>query len=129
MGGLSTEASYPYISGGGSNYPCSKTKFKPVVKVANYIDLPSNTLAPVLQHVATTGPLAISVDASTWSDYGSGVFDGCNNVNPDLDHAVQVCSPPLVSFSLLVFLLYFFLVFLLISFSFRFLLVSLIFLY
>lgn len=28
--------------------------------------------------------------ASTWSQYESGVFDGCNQVNPDLNHAVQL---------------------------------------
>lgn len=90
MGGLSTESSYPYVSGDGENFPCDSKKFKPAVKVKNYIDLPSNALAPVLAHVATEGPLAISVDASTWSGYSSGVFDGCNNQNPDLDHAVQL---------------------------------------
>jgi cathepsin L len=90
MGGLSTEDSYPYVSGGGQNFQCDSSKLNYAVNVSKYIDLPSNMLPPVLTHVATTGPLAISVDASSWSDYESGVFDGCNNVNPDLDHAVQL---------------------------------------
>lgn len=38
--------------------------------------------------VATIGPMAISVDASNWSAYDSGIFNGCNQVNPDIDHAV-----------------------------------------
>jgi cathepsin L len=90
MGGLSLESSYPYVSGDGSNFQCDTTKVKPAVRVANYFDLPSNQLNPVLQHVATNGPISISVDASTWSDYESGIFDGCDNKNPDIDHAVQL---------------------------------------
>jgi len=90
MGGLSLESDYPYVSGGGSNFPCDMKKFKPAVKVANFFVLPSNSPGPVLQHVGTNGPLAISVDASAWSGYESGVFDGCNNDSPDIDHAVQL---------------------------------------
>jgi len=89
MGGLSKESDYPYVSGGGSNYQCDMSKVKPAVKVTQYVDLPSNKLSPVLQWLTNNGPLAISVDASTWSGYGGGVFDGCDNANPDLDHAVQ----------------------------------------
>jgi len=89
LGGLSTEADYPYVSGDGENFQCDMSKVKPAVNVSKYVDLPSNELAPVLQWLTNSGPLAISVDASTWSGYGGGVFDGCNNANPDLDHAVQ----------------------------------------
>jgi len=39
--------------------------------------------------LATVGPVAISVDASSWSSYSGGVFTGCDfNSNIDLDHAV-----------------------------------------
>jgi len=39
--------------------------------------------------LANVGPVAISVDASSWSDYGGGVYSGCDfNSNIDLDHAV-----------------------------------------
>jgi len=90
MGGLSLESSYPYVSGGGANYKCDMNKVKPVAQVQNYYDLPSNQLDPVLNFVAAKGPLSISVDASTWSGYESGVFNGCDNKNPDIDHAVQL---------------------------------------
>jgi len=90
MGGLTQEKDYPYISGSGANYPCDMKKFKPAVKVANYYDLPSNVAGPTLQYVGTNGPLAINVDASSWSGYESGVFDGCNNDSPDLNHIVQM---------------------------------------
>ena len=46
--------------------------------------------APLLNAVATVGPIAITVDASAWSAYESGVFDGCSSTNIDLDHAVQL---------------------------------------
>lgn len=36
------------------------------------------------------GPLSVSVDASTWSNYLGGVFNGCNKNNVDLNHAVQL---------------------------------------
>jgi cathepsin L len=92
LGGLSTEWTYPYQSYGGSNFQCrfNPSNTPPYAKVSGYTDLPSNQYAPVLQHVATTGPLAISVDASSWGTYESGVYDGCNKTNPDLDHAVQL---------------------------------------
>jgi len=47
--------------------------------------------------IATVGPLTISVDASAWAAYESGVFDGCNQTNPDINHAVQVNLPIILS--------------------------------
>jgi len=42
MGGLSQEKDYPYKSGGGQNFKCDMTKFKPAVRLTNYYDLTSN---------------------------------------------------------------------------------------
>ena len=37
------------------------------------------------------GPLAVAVDATYWSDYEGGIFDGCSyNDSISLNHAVQV---------------------------------------
>ena len=42
-----------------------------------------------MDHLANTGPLSIVVDASAWSDYETGVFDGCSNWNNiTIDHGV-----------------------------------------
>jgi len=42
-----------------------------------------------LHAVATVGPVTVSVDASTWHNYESGVFNGCSySDNIDLNHAV-----------------------------------------
>lgn len=39
--------------------------------------------------LATVGPVAISVDASSWSGYNGGVYSGCDySSNIDIDHAV-----------------------------------------
>lgn len=38
----------------------------------------------------TQGPIAVSVDASTWHAYSSGVYDGCDTSSPDINHAVQL---------------------------------------
>jgi cathepsin L len=32
--------------------------------------------------------VSITVDASQWSTYSGGVFDGCNQESPELDHGV-----------------------------------------
>jgi len=38
---------------------------------------------------ATVGPIAVSVDASKWSRYSSGIFNGCDYAaNIDINHAV-----------------------------------------
>eukprot|EP01125_Pyxidicula_operculata_P022696 TRINITY_DN9509_c0_g1_i1.p1 TRINITY_DN9509_c0_g1~~TRINITY_DN9509_c0_g1_i1.p1 ORF type:complete len:366 (-),score=103.41 TRINITY_DN9509_c0_g1_i1:117-1214(-) len=89
MGGLATEADYPYVSGGGQNFQC-QTNYTPVAKVTGYVNLPSNQEGPILTQLTKGGPLAISVDASAWSFYESGVFNGCDQQNPDIDHEVQL---------------------------------------
>jgi len=89
-GGLSSEWTYPYTSYFGSDYTCKMSQISRVAKVAKFVNLPPNEQDPVLNYIATTGPLAISVDASSWSPYETGVFNGCNQTNPDLDHAVML---------------------------------------
>jgi len=92
LGGQTSEKLYPYKSGGGSNFKChyNNATMPPVAKLSNYTVLPSNVYAPVLNTLATVGPLIINVDASSWSSYESGVFNGCNQANPDIDHVVQL---------------------------------------
>jgi cathepsin L len=41
-----------------------------------------------LNAVAQLGPIAISVDASTWHAYDGGIYNGCNQTTSDIDHAV-----------------------------------------
>jgi len=94
QGGLASEWTYPYISYDGTNFKCgfniNGTAQNIAVSLSGFTVLPSNQLTPVLTALANVGPLAINVDASAWSAYESGVFDGCNQVNPDIDHVVQL---------------------------------------
>jgi len=49
--------------------------------------LPMNKYEPLMRAVVERGPVAISVDASDWSSYESGIFDGCNK-DAIINHAV-----------------------------------------
>jgi len=85
---LVEEFQYSYANYfGGSGNTCTVPESAGAT-ISGYVQLPSNNYTALVNAVATTGPVAVSVDASAWSAYESGVFDGCNQVNPDIDHAV-----------------------------------------
>jgi len=87
--GLPTEWMYPYLSYWGKDQPaCLLNNTRPAAFINGYVVLPSNQYDPLVNAVATKGPIAISVDASAWSKYETGVYNGCNATNPDIDHAV-----------------------------------------
>ncbi len=87
--GLSSEWTYPYLSYFGQNFDkCDTARVAKAAPITGYVHLPTNELAPLLNAITTLGPIAISVEASHWSAYEEGVFDGCNQTNPDIDHAV-----------------------------------------
>merc|ERR1712154_650623 len=63
----------------------------PVIGITGYNVLPSNDQDAVLTHLAEVGPLAVSVYASGWGSYSSGVYDGCDfDANIAINHAVQL---------------------------------------
>lgn len=86
------EFQYPYASYYGTNYDCITDKISdstsPKGIIDGYVQLPANNYTSLMNAVATVGPIAISVDASTWHSYEGGIYDGCNQKNPDIDHAV-----------------------------------------
>lgn len=89
--GAASEWTYPYVSYYGTAQACMfGPRTPPAVQVKGYVKLPTNIYAPVIAAIATLGPLAISVEANHWSAYESGVFDGCNQTNPDVDHVVEL---------------------------------------
>jgi len=96
LGGIASEWQYAYISGFGEAQQCllvnqsNNTDIVMAAQLQNFTVLPSNQYAPVMQHLAMNGPLAVNVDASAWFSYESGVFRGCNATNPDIDHVVQL---------------------------------------
>jgi len=90
-GGLASEWTYPYTSHGGANEKCFYDALTPpIANVSSFVKLPTNDYIAVIAALANTGPLVISVDANGWQHYESGVFSGCNQTNPDLDHSVQL---------------------------------------
>lgn len=87
--GLSEEFQYAYNSYYGEDYTCSE-KPNAVASIEGYTKLAENNYTALMNAVATKGPIAISVDASDWSAYDGGIFDGCNMDQPDINHAVTL---------------------------------------
>ena len=86
--GMFEEYQYGYTSYSGQNAACLTPAANPVATIDGYVQLPQNDYSSLMNAVAEIGPIAISVDASSWGAYESGIFNGCNQVNPDIDHAV-----------------------------------------
>ena len=84
--GLATAESVPYL---GKDAVCA-ANVSLAARTTGHVTLPSNQFAPLLHHIVNVGPLAITVDASAWQLYESGIFNGCDTSKLDLDHAVQL---------------------------------------
>lgn len=81
------ESQYPYK---GSDQTCTANSIAPTVTITGYANTESNDENSFITTLYNKGPLAISVDAASWSFYFSGVFDGCSYTdNIDIDHGVQ----------------------------------------
>lgn len=99
-GGLATEESYPFSDKYGRTSSCSDDFTIAGGSITGYTyatdacttrkcdDQDEDTL---IKNLASTAPASICVDASEWSYYSGGVFNGrCNNGYYNLDHCVQV---------------------------------------
>jgi cathepsin L len=87
--GLYQEYQYSYGSYYGVDQACwNPPSGAPVATINGFVQLPENNYTALMNAVATLGPIAVSVDASAFSAYKSGVFDGCNQKQPDINHAV-----------------------------------------
>lgn len=60
----------------------------------SYRILPRNSYEPLLRSLYTTGPVGVSVAASQWFNYQSGIFDGCEGLADGavVDHAVVLVA-------------------------------------
>jgi cathepsin L len=87
-GGYAEEWSQPYISYTGETNGTCPVSLELKAGITSYVKLEENNAADVMEALATVGPLAINVDASTWHTYESGVFDGCSYDAMDLNHVV-----------------------------------------
>lgn len=89
--GVAQEWTYPYTAYFGTTGTCASTIHKTIVNVTGYTAVTPNNQQAVMEAIAFTGPLAVNVDASQWSDYGGGIYDGCNYANNiTIDHVVQL---------------------------------------
>jgi len=85
---------YPFESYLGGNQSCSNMTNPPYplktsVSISGYMQIAPNRESDVIDALNHLGPLSILVDATAWSSYESGIFNGC--VYDDffgLDHAV-----------------------------------------
>lgn len=92
-GGITEEWMYSYSSYFGDSGVCTRniTKQRTFVNVTGYARAIRNNDTSVAATLAMKGPQAISVDASMWWQYESGVYNGCNYTNNiSMDHAVQL---------------------------------------
>eukprot|EP01088_Endostelium_zonatum_P021276 TRINITY_DN82_c0_g1_i1.p1 TRINITY_DN82_c0_g1~~TRINITY_DN82_c0_g1_i1.p1 ORF type:complete len:374 (+),score=78.37 TRINITY_DN82_c0_g1_i1:69-1190(+) len=89
--GITTEWQYPYISYYAQAGSCHiKNTVSVLARLRGYTKLPANQMEPMMRHIAESGPLAVNVDASSWQHYSAGIFNGCNQTHPDIDHVVQL---------------------------------------
>jgi len=99
-GGIETEASYPYTSGGnGQNGACKFSKAKIAASMSNWtyaippcFDACKNQNENNLKKaVAQSGPSSICVNAESWQFYTKGVLKAsCPGSYSSLDHCVQL---------------------------------------
>jgi len=86
--GLATEANWPYKAITGT---CDESAHQKVATVGGCFKLAENNYTDLMTAVATIGPIAVSVDASRWSSYAKGIYNGCDTEKDyDIDHAVQL---------------------------------------
>jgi C1A family cysteine protease len=87
-GGITTEADYPYTSGGGSSGTCDTSKVKPAVTITGYTDVPSRDETALLSAIAK-GPVSVAIEAdkSAFQLYAGGVLDSAA-CGTNLDHGV-----------------------------------------
>jgi len=83
--GLTTTASWPYHA---RDEKCDVTKIKQVATISGLVRLPTNDFNALVTAVATTGPVAISVAATEWQFYDSGVYNG--DCGTEINHAVTL---------------------------------------
>jgi cathepsin L len=88
--GLSAAKGYRgYMSGGNGQCNALGNATQKTTKSEGWERLPENKLYSLMEAVANKGPVVVSVDASGWNSYASGVYDGCSQ-NATVNHAVVV---------------------------------------
>lgn len=86
--GFYDEFQLPYTEYYGVESKCVLPSDTPRATISGYTKLEENNYEQLMYAVATVGPIAVSVDASNWHSYSSGIYNGCNQSSPDINHAV-----------------------------------------
>jgi len=84
-GAMYTEASYPYASGNKAVPACSTSGKKVGATIAGATSLAANE-ATMASWVQAHGPISVSVDATSWNSYKSGIMT--TGVSKSIDHCV-----------------------------------------
>jgi cysteine peptidase B len=85
QGQIVTEASYPYVSGGGSVPSCDRSGKTFGAQISSYKDV-AHDETTMAAKLAVNGPIAIAVDATSWQTYTGGILSNCQS--QQLDHGV-----------------------------------------
>lgn len=91
-GGMPSQASYPYTAGSGSPAPC-KTSVASVAHFTSYYPILNGRSGDggeerFVAHLQQVGPTSITVGASPWHDYKSGILTHANCPSGSTNHAV-----------------------------------------
>lgn len=86
-GAFPTEAGYPYSSGGGVTGECDAAALSATTgaTIVAHQGVPQNE-TQLAAWLVEFGPVAIGVDATSWSQYTGGIADACDF--SELDHGV-----------------------------------------
>jgi cathepsin L len=85
--GLTLEEDFPYLA---KNSQCdSNIVGKSVVKSDGFVKLPENDYNSLMKAITEVGPVSVSVDASYFAFYDSGVFNGFEGLcGSEVNHAM-----------------------------------------
>merc|ERR1719150_1736469 len=83
---LAAKADYKGYQTGSGEGEC-KIPENPVLSIEGFVRLPENKMQPLLEALATQGPVVVSADANPWGSYQSGVFDSCEK-DAIIGHAI-----------------------------------------
>jgi cysteine peptidase B len=86
-GKIATEASYPYVSGGGNVPSCADSGKPTGAVITGHKDLPKNE-TQMAAWLIQNGPISIAVDATSWQTYTGGIMSNCQS--DQLDHGVLI---------------------------------------
>eukprot|EP00343_Euplotes_focardii_P007473 CAMPEP_0205818830 /NCGR_PEP_ID=MMETSP0206-20130828/894_1 /ASSEMBLY_ACC=CAM_ASM_000279 /TAXON_ID=36767 /ORGANISM="Euplotes focardii, Strain TN1" /LENGTH=316 /DNA_ID=CAMNT_0053111609 /DNA_START=43 /DNA_END=993 /DNA_ORIENTATION=- len=84
--GFCTETQYPYHA---KDETCQASLCADMPQDKAFTDIPAGDEKSLVNELVANGPIAVAVDASSWSFYNSGVLDSCGS---SLNHGVTLVA-------------------------------------